>query len=331
MQHPHRMRTTFAVFAVVAVVLAGCADADRAADDDNALHVVATTSVWGEVVANVLGEDGSVEVLIPIGADAHAFQPSSRDVASLGDADLVVANGLGLEQGLVDVLDTAADDGARILELAPLLDPIPFGVASEGRCVPPSVEDPGHQSEEHGEFADGACDPHVWMDPLRVADAADLIATELSRIEPSIDWQGRASAYRQELLDADAAITTTLDAVPAVSRRMVTNHDAFGYFASRYDFTIAGVVIPGGSTLAEPSSADLADLVAIMRSDDATVIFAETSAPSVLAEAVASELGTEVRVVDLYTESLGGPGSGAETLIEMLTANATAIADGLSR
>jgi zinc/manganese transport system substrate-binding protein len=110
---------------------------------------------------------------------------------------------------------------------------------------------------------------------------------------------------------------------------MVTNHEAFGYFAARYGFEVIGVVIPGGSTLAEPSSAELAALVEIMESESVRVIFAETSQPTALAEAVAAELGGDVDVVELFTESLGPPGSGAETLSKMLLTNAERISAAL--
>jgi zinc/manganese transport system substrate-binding protein len=110
---------------------------------------------------------------------------------------------------------------------------------------------------------------------------------------------------------------------------MVTNHEAFGYFADRYGFEILGVVIPGGSTLAQPSSAELAGLVEVMEQSGTRAIFAETTEPTTLADAVAAELGDDVEVVELFTESLGGPGSGAETLAAMLLTNAGRISEAL--
>jgi len=109
----------------------------------------------------------------------------------------------------------------------------------------------------------------------------------------------------------------------------VTNHDALGYFAARYGFTVVGTIIPGGSSLGDPSSSELADLVAVMRAEDVRAIFADTTRPSVLADAVAAELGSDVVVVPLYTGSLGEPGSGADTVAGMLTVNAERIADAL--
>ncbi len=120
-----------------------------------------------------------------------------------------------------------------------------------------------------------------------------------------------------------------LAGVPPERRLLVTNHEAMGYFAERYGFEILGVVIPGGSTLAEPGAAEVAELAAIIREAEVPAIFAETSYSTALADALASEAGTEVEVVELYTESLGEPGSGAETYTGMVTTNAERIAAAL--
>lgn len=307
-----------AATAVFVTVLAACGGG---AGNDDTLHVVATTTVLGDVVANVVGDDARLEVLFPVGADPHEYQPSSQQVAALSSADLVVANGLGLEGGLADVLHAAEEDGANVLEVGPLLDPLPLG---EGHCDPAAEH---HHDHEGGDEL--GCDPHVWMDPLRMADAARAIATELAEIDAEPDWAGRAEAYALQLQEADAAIQDTLAAIPPERRLLVTNHDNLGYFAARYGFEIVGTVIPGGATLAEPSSEELAALVDVMRSHDVTVIVAETIEPATLAEAVAAELGDQVQVVELHTDSLGEPGSGADTLIGMLTTNAELLAAAL--
>ena len=117
---------------------------------------------------------------------------------------------------------------------------------------------------------------------------------------------------------------------PISDRSLVTNHDSLRYFADRYELEIIGVVIPGGSTLADPSSAQLADLIALMEEQGTSVVFAETTEPTDLAEAITSELGPAARVVELFTGSLGEDGSGAETLIDMLLTDAQRIAEALS-
>jgi zinc/manganese transport system substrate-binding protein len=280
--------------------LVACADSSSRGDDE--LLVVVTTSILGDIAAEVAGDEGEVEVLIPVGVDAHDFSPSSQQASMLAEAGLVVANGLGLEAGLEDVLASVANDGVRVLELAPLVEPI--------------------------EFRDGGPDPHFWMDPVRVGAAALALASVLDE-HHSGEWQERAAAFAGVMEATDLQVEDLLSSVPQDHREMVTNHEAFGYFADRYGFEIIGVVIPGGSTLAEPSSAELADLVEVMQQSNTGAIFAETTQPNSLAEAVAAELGNDVEVVELFTESLGGPGSGGETLQEMLVTNAGRISEAL--
>lgn len=312
-----KSRVTPALIAAV-VLLAACGDGDEASDG---LTVVATTSIWGDVVAEIVGDDAEVEVLIPRNSDAHDYQPTSQQAASLLDADLVVANGLGLEEGFHDVLESAEGDGANVLELAPLLDPLPL-----------ESLDPHDDAEEEteGEVHDhGDLDPHVWFDPRRVAAAAELIAAELNSVDGSIDWTSRARTYVEELDAIDEEIRALLSAVPEERRRIVTNHQALGYVADRYGLEIVGVVIPGGSTLSDPSSAELAELVHTIQEGDIDVIFTETSVPSQLAEAVAAEIGRDIEIVALYTESLGDAGTSAATLTGMLVENATRMSEAL--
>ncbi len=301
------MRTLLALL-VVALMVGACGNANS---DTTGVRVVATTTILADVARNVVGDAGSVEVLLPVGADPHDYQASARQVAAIQEADLVIANGLDLEEGLADVLDSAAADGANLLTVAPLLDPLPFG-------------------NDNAADAAAGDDPHVWLDPLRMADASRMIAEELTKVDGDVDWTAKGDSYARELETADVAIQAILEVVPPQDRRLVTNHDALGYFASRYGFEVVGVVIPGGSTLAEPSSAQLTELVSVVEREQVRAIFAETTNPEVLADAVAAEAGGDVLVVELFTGSLGEASSGAGTLIEMLTTNAQRIAQALS-
>jgi zinc/manganese transport system substrate-binding protein len=285
----------------VALIGAGCSA--EPADDDR-IRVVATTTILGDVAGNVAGSDADVQVLMPVGASPHGFVPSSQQVAKIYTADLVVANGLDLEAGLADVLDAAKGDGVNVLEVAPHLDPLPFGDGDD-------------------------LDPHVWMDPVRMMDTAWLIATELTAVAPSVDWEGNADAYSAELQSTHNMIQQLLAAIPTGQRRLVTNHDSLGYFADRYGFVVIGTVIPGGSSLGDPSSADLAELVAVISRGQSPAIFAESTEPQALADAVAAEGGAEVAVVELFTGSLSEPGTVADTLIGMLLVDAERIARAL--
>lgn len=305
-----RLRALLALSVVTAMTLGACGTSDTG---EGGIEIVVTTSTLGDLVSRVAGPDATVKVLLPLGADPHSFSPSSQQVAEMNDADLVVVNGLGLEEGFAAVLEGVVADGGRVLELGPMLDPIPFGMD-------------GH--DEDGDH-DHSIDPHVWMDPLRMADAAVIVAAELNEIDSEVAWIDRGAAYASELQELHAEIEDELSVVGHDARLLVTNHEALGYFADRYDFEVVGTVVPGGSTLGDPSSEALASLVGTMRNLGVNVIFAETTQPSALADAVARELGGEVQVVELFTGSLGEPGSGAETLVEMLRTNAGRIAQAL--
>jgi len=303
-------RTRTVAMGLVALLLSACGGPGTT---DEAIEVVATTSIWGDVVSQILGDDGTVEVLVPVGTDTHDYEASPREVESLLEADLVVANGLGLEESLGTILEAAEADGAAILELAPELDPLPL------------VGDEADEREHEHE----GLDPHVWLDPLRAAAAAELIAERLTEIEPAIDWGARADDYAAQLVAADGQIEKMVSTIAEADRKLVTNHEALGYFAARYGLVVVGVIIPGGSTLAEPSSADIADLVGEIERQGVDAVFAESTSPSRLAEAVAAEAGHQVEVIELFTESLGEPGSGAETLVDMLLTDAERIVAGL--
>jgi len=307
-----KVRAIAAWALLAALLLAACGDGADSAEDG--IDVVATTTILGDVARNIVGDNGSVAVLLPIGADPHSYQPSSQQAADINRADLVIANGLGLEEGLSDVLEAAVADGANVIEIGPLVDPLPF------------FPDAAH--DEHDE--EGNDDPHFWLDPIRVAEAATIIGGELAAVEETVDWDGRVSTYTAQVLAVDEEVVSILEDIPAENKVLVTNHASLGYFADRYGFDVLGVVVPGGSTLADPSSAELAALIDAIEQSAVPAIFAETTEPRTLAEAVAAGSGGEVAVVELFTGSLGEDGSGAETLIGLWETNARRVAAALS-
>ncbi|MBN2113142.1 MAG: zinc ABC transporter substrate-binding protein [Acidimicrobiia bacterium] len=325
-----RFRRMVNGLAAAALLLAGCGgEAAPAASTEGCrvLRVVVTTSVLGDIVQNAVGEAVNVEVLMPVGADPHSFSPSASQAGALREADLVVANGLGLEEGLQGVVAQAAAAGVTVVEATSFVDPLPFAQVSaheeEGEAA---QEEEGEEAHEHDTL-----DPHIWTDPARMAEVATGLGEALAAADPSCgaDHREAAAAYRQRLEALDAEIEGILAAVPPEDRKLVTSHHAFGYFADRYGFEMIGAIIPGGSTLAEPSPADLAALVEILRREGVRAVFAETTQPADLAEALAAELSGEVAVVSLYTGSLGEAGSGADTYIGMQRVNAQRIAGAL--
>ena len=297
------------------------------------VRVVVTTSILGDLVAALVGGDGTVEVLMGPGVDPHAYAASAADAAAMRDADLVVANGLMLEEGLLAALESAVVDGARVIEVAPDLDPIPFGAGGHDHG-----DDHDHDhGDDHGDdhaHDHGDLDPHFWFDPLRAAVAGELVATELAAIRPEVDWAARAASLRAELEALDGELVAAFATIPEARRKLVTNHDALGYLADRYGFEVVGTVIPGSSTSAETDPASFAALADLLVAEDIDVVFAETTDSDTLARQLASEAvgrgGLEVEVVTLYTGSLGPPGSGAETYVGLLRTDAALIVAALA-
>ncbi len=339
-------RSALALFSSSLLVLAGCSSAEQAevanaptseegtaAAVDEASVVVTTTilgSVVGEILTCAVGSDASMTVVMPIGADPHDFQPSSEQVAAMSTADVVVSNGLFLEQGLVSVLESLETDGVRVLHIAELVGPLPFADEHTDDHTDDHADHDDHTDESSEAHAHGDFDPHFWFDMERMALAAELVGSELAAATGVGDYESCGVSVAADVRSAEAGVIAVLQAVPDASRVLVTDHDAFGYFAERYDFEVAGVVIPGGSTLSDPSSRELAELVEVIEREGVPAIFANTATASDVVASLAAEVGRDVQVVPLFVGSLGGPGSGAEDYISMMSLNASLIADALT-
>ena len=356
--HPSVTRARHAgwlVLLAVPLVLAACGtDTDGSeADDDSAEAeadaeadsaaaeaeegaelplVVVTTTILGDIVENVAGEEATVEVLMPLGADPHAFEASAQQAALIRDADLVIANGLGLEEGLLDAIAAAEEDGVPVLAVGSFLDPVPYdGPDSHGDDDEHGHEDDDEHGDDDGDdhSHEGGLDAHVWMDPVRMADALDLIATELDEVADG-DFLARGVSYREEVEALHGDIEAMIATVPEADRKLVTNHFAFGYYADRYGLEMLGTVIPAATTEAETSAAGFAELIRIIEDSGVSAIFASTTESTKLAETIAGEVGRAVQVLSLYTGSLGEEGSGAETYIGMMRTSTERIVEGLT-
>ena len=278
---------------MVLLAAVGCS-AD--ASGDGRPTVVATHSVLGDLVHNVVGDAADVDVVMPAGTDPHEFEPSARQVAAMTDAELIVANGLDLEHGLDDALAAAEDAGVPVLRLGDELDPL-------------------------------GDDPHWFTDPLRMAAAGGLVAAALPSLPGVAD---RAHAYATELADLRDHVELALAPIPRDRRRLVTTHEVLGYFADRFGLEVVGTVIPSGSTLAEPSAADLGSLVEEIERTHIPALFVDASAPAGLVDVVADEVDDDVDVVELWSESLGEADSPASTYVDLIRTDADRIAGALA-
>lgn len=313
------------------MLVGACASGDVDSSDAGGASVdgptiVATHSILGDLVSNVVDGKANVEVLMPPGTDPHEFEPSAAQIAQLQEADLVVANGLGFEVGLEDALQQAEDAGVPVLSLGEQLDPIPFAEHGHGHGEGED-EHEGETEEEHAEHGD--LDPHWFTDPQRAEVAVGLIADAV-QAETRLDVQADAEGYAMQLSDLDVLIDQQLAEIPDDRRVLITNHEVFGYFAERYGFEVVGVVVPGGTTLAEPSSGELAALAETIEEEGVAAIFADSSSSTDLADTLAAETGEDVQVVPLFSESLGEPGSGGETYVELIQTNADRITEALA-
>ena len=265
------------------------------------LRVVATTSIIGDVAAQVGGDAIELTTLMAPGLDPHSYEPSARALTAVANAHLIIINGWDLEEGLIATLESAAGNTPMV----------PISANIKPRML------------------DGGFDPHVWLDPHQAVQWTENLKNVFSGLNPANAdiYAGNAAAYRQQLADLIAWYDEKMGAIPADGRQLVTNHDALGYLAQAYGFEVIGTVIPAASTLAEPSASGLTDLVAAMTAAQSCTIFTETTANDQLAQAAAAELTycDNVNVVPLYTGALGLPGSGADTYIGMMRANLEAI------
>ncbi len=290
----------FFLFATLAVFLISC----RGQSDAGTLApiILTSTTILADVTHNIAGDRIRVESLLPIGADPHSYQATPQDIAKISESKLIIVNGAKYEQFLTPLLDNA-DGKATLIE------------ASQG--IPPRTD------AQHG------VDPHMWLDPTLVIKYVENIREGLAHFDPAGDsvYQSNANAYIESLRTLDAWIVEQVNQIPPEKRLLVTNHEAFGYFAARYGFTVVGTVIESFSSEASPSAQQLAALIDQIQSSKAPAIFLDASDNTALAQQIAEETNVNV-ITDLHLESLTD-GAPASTYIDMMKYNVTQIVNAL--
>ncbi|MGB1504719.1 MAG: metal ABC transporter solute-binding protein, Zn/Mn family [Acidimicrobiales bacterium] len=303
-----------------------------------------TTNILGDVVTSLTGGVVDVVTIMPVGADPHEFQASARQADAMRSADALIVNGAGFEEGLLDVIEGAEADGVSVFEAIRAVRPIEFADDHDSATEHADEDHGDHEDEDHGDHEDedhgdhddahghDGTDPHFFTDPARMAvvvhGIADFLIDEVDGID-TVAVEAAADAYEMELEALDAEIADLLAAIPSPRRVLVTNHEVFGYFAERYGFDVVGAIIPGGSTTDGASAAALAALAETIRNTGVTVIFADVSSSTDLAQTLADEVG-DIEIVELYSESLGGAGSDGATYVDMIRANAERITAALA-
>jgi ABC-type Zn uptake system ZnuABC Zn-binding protein ZnuA len=305
---------------LVAIVAAGCSRAQPAGSDGTlatgrVLHVVATTTQVADFARNIGGDQVQVTSLLKPGVDAHDYEPSPADLEAIARADLVLENGVGLEVWLGDTITSSGFTG-------PVVD------TSQGV----KLRAGGHADEGKEQAGGEEHDPHIWQNPRNAQKMAANIQRGLAAAEPAnaATFQANLAAYTKQLQALDAEVERQIDSL--ANKKLVTNHDAFGYYIDRYGLEFVGSVIPSFDSSAELSGRDIRDLVAKIRATGVKAIFSETTLPPRAAQTIGREAGVKVVTGTdaLYGDALGPPGSDGDTYLEMIRHNTTTIVGNLS-
>jgi ABC-type Zn uptake system ZnuABC Zn-binding protein ZnuA len=303
-----RRRVGLVTVCLAALVVAGCSASGGAGGDrtggGGGLRVVATSTQVADLAANVGGDRVQVTSLLKPGIDPHDYEPSPADIDAIAHADLVLENGVGLESWLHDTIASSGFDG-------PVVD------TSQGVRL---------------RMAGGAADPHIWQNPRNAERMAANIERGLAAAEPSAatTFQANLAAYTRQLQALDSEVQRQIDSL--ANKKLVTNHDAFGYYIDRYGLQLVGSVIPSFDTSAELSGRDIRDLVAEIKATRVKAVLSETSLPPRTAETIGREAGVKVVTGEdaLYGDTLGPRGSDGDTYLKMIRHNTRTIVSNLS-
>jgi zinc/manganese transport system substrate-binding protein/manganese/iron transport system substrate-binding protein len=310
-----RSSLLLASFTAVVLAIAGCSSATQGAgigDGGKRLEVVATTTQVADFTRVIAGDGVDVKGILRPNVDAHDFEPSPADVDAIARADVLVKNGVGLERWLDDTVKSAGFDGAVV-------------DASQG------VRLRQGQPEEGEAAGPKAKDPHIWFDPRNAKIMCANIERALAAADPSAagTFQANLRAYDAKLDALDSDIARQLEGL--TSKKIVTNHDAFGYYIDRYGLRLVGSIIPSFDSTAELSAKAVSDLVARIKATGVRAVFSEASIPPKTAEVIAQE--AHVKVVGgenaLYGDSLGPAGSDGATYLTMMEHNTRTIVSAL--
>jgi ABC-type Zn uptake system ZnuABC Zn-binding protein ZnuA len=308
-----------AAAAALAFVAGACGEDDAGSARDSGVRVVATTTQAADLVRNVAGDRAEVTELLTADVDPHDYELRPRDVEALTDADLVVRSGGDLDAWLDDAIEQSGAQAAVVT----LMDFVP------------AVQRGHEQEREDASPGDGPAgedvDPHWWQNPRNAVAAVREIERALAAADPAgaQAYRARKARYQAKLEALDRAVADCWRRVPARQRKLVTTHDALGYYAERYGLEVVGTVIPSLSTQGQPSAGELADLVATIRREGVEVVFAESAVDSKVERAIAAEAGAAIGRA-LWADTLGPEGSGGATYLESIAANTRAMVEGVT-
>ncbi len=293
---------TFVSLAGAVGLGAGCGDSDDGSADG--VTVVASTTEVADLARNVAGDRAEVVGLLAANSDPHDFEPQPSDVEAVADADLVLQSGGDVDLWLDEIVDSSGT-GAPVVTLIDSLQTLP------------------------GE--DEEIDPHWWQDPTKAVAAVETIFDRLVEVDPEgrETYARNTADYVTRLRDLDQQIADCMQSIPEDERKLVTTHDALGYYAMRYEIEVIGAVTGALTTQAQPSAGEVDELVQQIQAEGVSAIFPEAGVDAQLEDAIADETGAVVGA-ELWADTLGPEGSGGETYLEAMAANTEAVADGFT-
>jgi ABC-type Zn uptake system ZnuABC Zn-binding protein ZnuA len=270
-------------------------------EEGEKLRVVATTSLVADIARHVGGDLIELTTLIPMGADPHSYTPTPQNLRTLNDAHLILINGLGLEEALMPLL-TELETPIPVVSVNAGMAPLSYGEGTEAHTA--TTEE---QAEANVEAEEHLIDPHTWLSVNNVLIWIDNVAATISMLDDANveSYLSNAAIYRDELVALDAELRAQIDTLPAERRKLLTDHHEFNYFAQDYGFEVIGAVIPGVSTMVEPSAQELAALQDLATAAGVNTIFVGQNVEDSVVEQMAQDLGLEV--VRLYVSSLSEP------------------------
>ena len=299
---------------ILALCLAGSVTEARAGKK---VKVIASFSILGDMAQNVGGDRVEVTTLVGPNGDAHVYQPTPAAAKAVSAANLVIVNGLGFEGWMDRLIQTSGYKG-------------PVVVATQGVKTREMTSEEKEQHEHARAKHEHKIDPHAWQALSNALFYVDNIAQGLSSVDPAgaVAYQANAAAYKARLIDLDRWVKTEFAAIPQAKRRMITSHDALGYFGTGYGITILSPM--GFSTESEASAGDIAKLIRQIRQEKITAIFIENVTDPRLMEQVAKESGATLGG-ELYSDALSKPGEPAATYIDMFKNNVTKIVTAMRK
>lgn len=335
-----RLAAILLALASTALFAAGCGEDEEAggAAGGDRMTVVATTTQAADFARNVAGDRAEVVGLLAANADPHDYEVRPRDVEALADADLIVRSGGDLDEWLQEAIEGAGSE-AQVVTLIDKVETIE-GSEHEHEGEEEHAEGEKEHAEGEEEHAEGekehaegeeAVDPHWWQDPRNAVAAVGAIRDAMAQADAdnADAYRANAERYTGEIRRLDQAVQACIDQVPEDERKLVTTHDALGYYADRYGIEVIGAVIPSLSTQGQPSAGETAELVETIRDEDVQAVFAESSVNAKVEQAIAGETGATVGKA-LWADTLGPEGSDGATYLQSVASNTKAMVDGFT-